>query len=889
MKYIHIALWMLLFFVPSRLFCQYTNVPFFSLDFQDTSQVKMNVPGQFGSFGPNKWTVNAEYTGGNGYPNTTDQLSTVSGTIWNPGGAYLHISDDNSTVKNANFSRSNASDRFCVIEEICAAKFSNVEVSFFWMGEGDTNAFAEMYYSTNGGNWTQMGLLKFNNQSLWKKESFSVPALDNKCDIKLGFRWVNSTSSGANTISFGLDDLKVSGDFDSLNTYLTPEIYASPDSVCRGQMVRIELGIRDTLCASQYRIRLYDSTFVSSFQDWVFVMNLYTFSKTIWIRVPTNLPPRRCYYFLLERMAPLPRLVGQVSSCMFVDTCLPPITTLDPPVCLDSNGVCKGSVIDVPFWSYGGYLPNNEYIIELSDSSGDFSNPISIGSLTSAQPFSPIIAGNIGNPGRVRGVISDNIPPGCNYMLRIGSTHPVREMTPWGPFCIKDCHIEVIPHSDQGFCIGQTFGDTSMLVYNVTGTFLPGNQFKWEILDFNTFGRVNLGGLGQIISQNSDSIAINVPSEPILVSAPFNLNAGNYYARLLGTNPGANVDSIGRVIRLTIGAPKETGPDYLISPDTLCRGNPVTFSVLNPNPGSTYFLDLAGNEYQFNTTTNSLTLNFSQGHPTGIKPVQIWEDSYGCITTITDSLYVTGNPIGAVNGPPVSCSGGTETYFSPFMPVTTYQWSLSPSAAGVGSSQGNRFVVTWDTSFVGTATISLDTIYNQCGANSGFRTVSVRAPLFALPFSYTDFGLSFIFMGNSLGGSQWLWDFGDGNTSTQENPYHTYAAPGSYYVCQTVIMDNGCTDSFCDTVIVHPVGITKPDGPKLDIYPNPATHSFWVDWERSGGHGIVSLYNFEGAKVATLGSFSSKIKIDVLALPPGIYLLEARGGSSFHYRKIMIR
>jgi PKD repeat protein len=28
----------------------------------------------------------------------------------------------------------------------------------------------------------------------------------------------------------------------------------------------------------------------------------------------------------------------------------------------------------------------------------------------------------------------------------------------------------------------------------------------------------------------------------------------------------------------------------------------------------------------------------------------------------------------------------------------------------------------------------------------------------------------------------WLWDFGDGNTSTEQNPSHTYAAPGTYTV-----------------------------------------------------------------------------------------------------------
>jgi PKD repeat protein len=33
--------------------------------------------------------------------------------------------------------------------------------------------------------------------------------------------------------------------------------------------------------------------------------------------------------------------------------------------------------------------------------------------------------------------------------------------------------------------------------------------------------------------------------------------------------------------------------------------------------------------------------------------------------------------------------------------------------------------------------------------------------------------------------SSWLWDFGDGNTSTDQNPVHTYSGPGVYNVSLT--------------------------------------------------------------------------------------------------------
>ncbi|HRP30525.1 MAG TPA: PKD domain-containing protein [Agriterribacter sp.] len=41
--------------------------------------------------------------------------------------------------------------------------------------------------------------------------------------------------------------------------------------------------------------------------------------------------------------------------------------------------------------------------------------------------------------------------------------------------------------------------------------------------------------------------------------------------------------------------------------------------------------------------------------------------------------------------------------------------------------------------------------------------------------------------------SDWAWDFGDGTTSTQQNPNHTYADPGYYNVALTVTSSNGCS------------------------------------------------------------------------------------------------
>jgi PKD repeat protein len=49
----------------------------------------------------------------------------------------------------------------------------------------------------------------------------------------------------------------------------------------------------------------------------------------------------------------------------------------------------------------------------------------------------------------------------------------------------------------------------------------------------------------------------------------------------------------------------------------------------------------------------------------------------------------------------------------------------------------------------------------------------------------------------------WYWEFGDGTTSTEQNPVHHYGSPGTYTVCLFITDDNGCTSHFCHDVVLH--------------------------------------------------------------------------------------
>jgi len=63
----------------------------------------------------------------------------------------------------------------------------------------------------------------------------------------------------------------------------------------------------------------------------------------------------------------------------------------------------------------------------------------------------------------------------------------------------------------------------------------------------------------------------------------------------------------------------------------------------------------------------------------------------------------------------------------------------------------------------------------------------------------------------------WLWKFGDGATSTDDNSKHTYTKTGDFPVTLTIINDNGCSStSAIQTVHISPLPVPAFDYGKLD-------------------------------------------------------------------------
>ena len=128
-------------------------------------------------------------------------------------------------------------------------------------------------------------------------------------------------------------------------------------------------------------------------------------------------------------------------------------------------------------------------------------------------------------------------------------------------------------------------------------------------------------------------------------------------------------------------------------------------------------------------------------------------------------------------------------------------------------------------------------------------------------------------------GWQYHWDFGDGTTSDEATPTHTFSSTGTWTVTLTISTPYGCSASSEQIIHIVSTGTTAAHTLQVQVSPNPATEVITV---RTPGHGnTVALYNQAGqlVKSAQFQENITELRLQVAELPRGAYRLEVRGES----------
>jgi len=117
---------------------------------------------------------------------------------------------------------------------------------------------------------------------------------------------------------------------------------------------------------------------------------------------------------------------------------------------------------------------------------------------------------------------------------------------------------------------------------------------------------------------------------------------------------------------------------------------------------------------------------------------------------------------------------------------------------------------------------------------------------FRADFSYTIDGMTVTFENESNDAVSYSWDFGDGNTSTEENPVHTYDAEGIYDVTLTATNATGDTDEAIKSVSISldPTELapapTEPEENVISIYSDTYTDITGVNLNPGWGQATVT-------------------------------------------------
>jgi len=173
-------------------------------------------------------------------------------------------------------------------------------------------------------------------------------------------------------------------------------------------------------------------------------------------------------------------------------------------------------------------------------------------------------------------------------------------------------------------------------------------------------------------------------------------------------------------------------------------------------------------------------------------------------------------------------------------------------------------------------TYTVEEFLNSCQGMS--MPISVLYQPYAIAsFTSSLNGLIISFNNTSQNASDYLWDFGDGNTSTQTSPVHTYARPGNYTV--TLTANNPlCTDTETEFISVFPShsheDLNSVWG--IRVYPNPTKDILFLEVPtgKISGNIEIKCIDLQGKTwYQEIKEPEEKQKLE-LDIPAGLYILE---------------
>jgi PKD repeat protein len=414
-----------------------------------------------------------------------------------------------------------------------------------------------------------------------------------------------------------------------------------------------------------------------------------------------------------------------------------------------------------------------------------------------------------------------------------------------------------------------TTSGCSPLTVDFTNLSTQANQYYWD------FGNGNTSSLA------NPTTVYSIP--------------GTYTVRLVAINSmTGNRDTLIKTDYIFI--PDNPVTDFVATTLTGCANNNA-ISFTNLSTGATsYVWDFGDGTYS--TATNPVHTYLSPGTYT-VKLIAT--NSYGCSKIKTQNAYITIHPYSVASfsvNQQSSCDQNTIFNFtSTSQGAVSWLWdfgdgntSVQQNPTHIYGSTGNFSVTLIVTNSFGCT----DTNTQQAFINIGptlIPTFTVTSQTGCVPFNTG-------FQSTVPNATSWLWNFGDGNTSTLENPSHTYATPGSYNITLTVTTTSGCNGTVTHTnfITVDPLPVAhftvqNPTGckPFATSFINNSTGAVSYLWDFGNGQTSTDTnpsftYINSGTYDVTLTAYSASGCVSVYTLSGAIVVNSITGGLSANPR-----
>jgi gliding motility-associated-like protein len=329
---------------------------------------------------------------------------------------------------------------------------------------------------------------------------------------------------------------------------------------------------------------------------------------------------------------------------------------------------------------------------------------------------------------------------------------------------------------------------------------------------------------------------------------------GNYNVTLTVTNGSCTHSSTQVISSLRLV------PDFTANVTAACKGTPVYFTPTSFDPLLTSSLIWNfGDGTQVTSQGAAQVSNFyaASGNYT---VMLIAVDINGCRDTTIKPAYIriNGPTANFIAQPPTGCAGSTLVFTDlsttdGINAITEWIWDFGDGV--VQSFNAPPFSHVYSTA--DTFSVSLR-ITDAAGCQAllprpGYIITSDPQPGFLSPDTVTCPGAPVRFTNTSIPSTVTsLWDFGDGTTSTDFSPIHTYADTGSYSIKLFITDDAQCTDSLVLFNYIHVVrplaGFTVSDSfsacTPLEVqFTNTSENYIAAVWDFGPGEGNSSLSN----------------------------------------------